>query len=240
MKILAVDTASRAGNTAVLENGEVLAELQVTSSETHARRLMSGIDTVLRMAHTRVSELDAFAVTTGPGSFTGLRIGISAVKALGFATGKPITAVSTMDALAYQFPLFSDLICPLLDARKGEVYTALYKCGENMNFRKVVADSVVDPRQWFAQIEDCCLFVGEGAVLYRELITEIVGQRARFAPPFLNSIRSSVVGHVGMKQVEQGNIVDVRALVPYYIRRSDAETSLEKRRKRAAQVDNSN
>jgi len=230
MKILAVDTSSRTGSVAVLENEAVLAEIQVTSTETHAKRLMSAIDSALRMAGIGVSECDGFAVTTGPGSFTGLRIGISAVKGLGFATAKPVTAVSTLDALAYQFPTVADLICPLLDARKGEVYTAIYKCGSYMDWDKVTPDSAVDPRQWLMQIEGSCLFVGDGASLYRNLIKQIVGQKARFAPPYLNTVRASVVAYIGMKQIERGQVVDVGSLVPHYIRKSDAEIKLGKRK----------
>ncbi|NVM56803.1 MAG: tRNA (adenosine(37)-N6)-threonylcarbamoyltransferase complex dimerization subunit type 1 TsaB [Desulfobacterales bacterium] len=228
MKILAVDTASRTGSVAVLGDEAILAEMQVTSEETHAKRLMSAIDSTLRMAGTGISECDGFAVTTGPGSFTGLRIGISAVKGLGFATGKPVTAVSTLDALAYQFPSFPDLICPLLDARKGEVYSALYKCGHYMEWEKVTPDCAIDPREWLTQIEGFCLFVGDGATLYSGLIKEIVGQQARFAPPYLNTVRASVVAYIGMKQIERGQVVDVALLVPHYIRKSDAEIKVEK------------
>ncbi|NVM22763.1 MAG: tRNA (adenosine(37)-N6)-threonylcarbamoyltransferase complex dimerization subunit type 1 TsaB [Desulfobacterales bacterium] len=230
MKILAVDTSSRTGSVAVLEDEAVLAEIQVTSTQTHAKRLMPAIDSALRMAGTHVSECDGFAVTTGPGSFTGLRIGISAVKGLAFATAKPVTAVSTLEALAYQFPTVADLICPLLDARKGEVYTALYRCDHYMHWEKVAPDSAVDPRPWLMQIDHPCLFVGNGVDLYRNLIKEIAGRQARFAPPYLNTVRASVAAYIGAKQIKRGQVADVGSLVPHYIRKSDAETKIEKRK----------
>jgi tRNA threonylcarbamoyladenosine biosynthesis protein TsaB len=227
MRILAVDTATRTGSVAVLEDDTLVAEVQVTSSETHAKRLMSVVDCTLHMAGIKMGALDGFAVTTGPGSFTGLRIGISAIKGFSFATGRPVTGVSTLDALAYQFPWCRLLICPLLDARKAQVYTALYRGGRDGDWEKVVSDRVVNPRQWLMRIEGLCLFVGDGARLYKNLIKDILGSRARFVEPYLNTLRASVVAHVGLKQIKEGQIVNVARLAPYYIRKSDAEIKLE-------------
>lgn len=226
MKILAVDTSTRTGSAAVLEDDTMVAELQVSSSETHAKRLMTVIDATLHLAGLGLEALDAFAVTIGPGSFTGLRIGISAVKGLAFATGKPVTGVSTLDALAYQFPWFPDLVCPLLDARKGEVYTALYRCGAREALEKVSSDCAVRPKEWLAGIQGVCLFVGDGAVAYKETIEDILGQRARFAPFYLHAPRASVVGALGLEQIKRAETADVSELVPLYIRKSDAEIKL--------------
>ncbi len=227
MRILGVDTATRTGSVAVLEDDTVVVEVQVTSSETHAKRLMSTVDATLRMAGMEVGDLDGFAVTTGPGSFTGLRIGISAVKGFSFATGRPVTGVSTLDALAYQFPWCPCLICPFMDARKAQVYTALYRGKGDGDWEKVVSDRVVNPRQWLMQIEGLCLFVGDGALLYKDQIKDILGPRARFAAPYLNTLRASVVAHMGLKQIREGRTVKVAQLVPYYIRKSEAEIKLE-------------
>ncbi len=210
-----------------MRGDEVVAAVEVTNKNTHAGRLMSAIDATLGLADMDVRECDGFAVTTGPGSFTGLRIGVSSVKGLAFATQKPVTGISTLDVLAYQFPWFPDLICPMLDARKGEVYTALYKCGQDGELVKAVPDCAVEPEQWLAQIKDPCLFVGDGSVLYREVIEQRLGDRVRFAPPYLNGPRASVAAHIGMKRIKRGEVVDVAALAPNYIRKSDAEIKLE-------------
>ncbi len=228
MRILAVDTSTPTGGIAVLTGDMLVAEVLVTSQKTHARRLMSAIDSTLRLAETDLAECDGLAVTIGPGSFTGLRIGISAVKGLGFATGKPVTGVSTLDVLAHQFPWFPDLICPMLDAKKEEVYTAIYRCHHNANWQKVVSDCAVNPKQWLSQIRGPCLFVGNGAVMYKNMIEETLGPQARFVPPHLNTLRASVVAQIGMKQIERGETVDVALLAPNYIRKSDAEIKLEK------------
>ena len=223
MKILGVDTSTRAGSVALLEGDTVLAEVSVNSARTHAKRLMSAVDATLEMAGLTITECDGFAVTTGPGSFTGLRIGISTVKGLGFATKKPVAAVSTLDALVYQFLSFPHLICPLLDARKGQIYTALYECAGYAKWRKVIEDCAVEPSQWLTRIERLCLFVGDGAAVYGELIRETLGSLAHFAPPYIDEVRASVVAYIGMDQILHGQIANIAHLVPHYIRKSDAE-----------------
>jgi tRNA threonylcarbamoyladenosine biosynthesis protein TsaB len=228
MKVLAVDTSTQAGSVAVLEDDTLLAEVAVTSSQTHAKRLMPGIDACLEMAGLGVADCDAFAVTTGPGSFTGLRIGISTVKGLGFATKKPVAGVSTLDALAYQFPSFPHLVCPMLDARKGQIYTGLYESMDHMSWKRVIEDCVVEPKEWLKQIQRMCLFVGDGTHAYGEIIRQTLGIVAQFAPPYLNRVRASVVAYIGMKQILDGEAADVSTLVPYYIRASDAEIKLKK------------
>jgi tRNA threonylcarbamoyladenosine biosynthesis protein TsaB len=227
MRILAVDTSTQTGSVAVLEADTLLAEVAVTSKETHGKRLMPAIDDTLKMAGLTIEDCEGFAVTIGPGSFTGLRIGVSTVKGLGFATKKPVTGVSTLDALAYQFPLFPDTVCPVLDARKGQIYAALYACVGHMKWKRESEASAAEPRQWLKKIQRTCLFVGDGALIYRELIRENLGSLALFAPPYLNRVRASVVAYIGMQQILDDEIVDVGNLVPHYIRRSDAEIKRE-------------
>jgi len=231
MKILAVDTSTRAESVAILEDEIVLAEVYTTSEQTHAKRLMSSIDTTLCMAGIGPEACDAFAVTIGPGSFTGLRIGISTVKGLVFATGKPVAGVSSLDVLAHQFPQCRHLVCPVLDARKGQVYTALYECGDDMRLTKLVDDCAIEPEKWLKQIEQPCLFVGDGIAEYGDLIKEALGERALFAPSYLNTVRASAVAAAGMKQIVERRDVDVAVLEPYYIRKSDAEIKMEDRSK---------
>ena len=230
MKVLGVDTSIRTGSVALLEGDTVLAEVAATSAQTHAKRLMSAIDVTLEIAGLTIAECDGFAVTTGPGSFTGLRIGISTVKGLGFATKKPVTGVSTLEALVYQFPSFPHLVCPVLDARKGQIYTALYECASYMKWTRITEGCAAEPRQWLNQIQHVCLFVGDGANVYGALIKETLGSLAQFAPPYLNRVRGSVVAYIGMKQILDGQIADVARLVPHYIRKSDAEIKLKKGR----------
>jgi len=223
MVLLAVDTSTWTGGIAVLKDDTVIAEIQVTTAKTHAKRLMVVIDCALKMADMDLKAVDAFAVTIGPGSFTGLRIGVSAVKGLAFAMGCSVTGVSTLDVLVSQFPWYPDLICPMLDARRGQIYTALYSWDPGGRWRKVAKDCAVDPETWLSRIVRPCLFVGDGSVVYQHMIEKRVGPLARFVPPYLNGIRASVVAHVGAEQIGKGNTVDVASLAPNYIRKSEAE-----------------
>lgn len=224
MKVLGIDTSSQTGSIAVVDGDTLLAERALTSGHTHAKRLMSAVDWALGMAGLSTDELDGFAVTTGPGSFTGLRIGISTIKGLAFAARKPVAGVSTLESLVHQFPMFPHLICPILDARKGEVYTALYRSEGHMKWKQLAEDCVAAPGRWVERIAELCLFVGDGLCAYGGLIREALGGLALFAPPYLNVVRASIVAHIGIKEIRGGNAVDVSRLAPHYIRRSDAET----------------
>jgi tRNA threonylcarbamoyladenosine biosynthesis protein TsaB len=230
MNLLAVDTSTSTGGVAVVENDTVVAAIQVTSKKTHAKRVMAAIDTALHLAVMDVGQLDGYVVTVGPGSFTGLRIGISAVKGLGFATGKPAAGVSTLEVLAYPFAWFPHLVCPMLDARKEQVYSALYRWGGNGQWERIAPECVVDPALWLDAIDRPCLFVGDGAMLYRRLIEDKLGSGAMFVPPCLNTLQVAVVAEIGLREFEKGNSVDAAHLAPRYIRSSDAEINLEKGR----------
>ncbi len=223
MKILAVDTATSACSAAVADAGAgILAEMTVDIGQTHSKYLMGLIDTVLTIAGLGISDIDGFAVTRGPGSFTGLRIGISTVKGLAAASGKPLAGVSTSDALAFQFPFADSLICTLIDARKKEVYASRYRFEEGI-LKKEIQDQVVSLDKAVADIAEPCLFAGNGALLYQKQIIDIIGKNARFAPPCLNIVRAGTVAHLGMQRLEKGDSDDAALFSPRYIRKSDAE-----------------
>ena len=223
MKVFGIDTAVETGSVAIVEDDVLIAEVLLTSRQTHARRLMKAIDTVLSMTASHLSDFDGFAVSVGPGSFTGLRIGISTVKGLAFSVGKPIAAVITLDALALQFPYARILICPMLNARKRAVYTALYRAGKDGAVARVSDYAVISPLDWLPRITEPCLFVGDGIAEYGSLIKQKMGLLAYFAPPFLNTIRASVIAATGMEHLKNEETDDPGTLVPFYIRPSDAE-----------------
>lgn len=227
MIVLAVDTSTWTGGVAVLKGDTVAAEIHVSTRKTHAKRLMYVIDSALKMAEMELDAVEAFAVTIGPGSFTGLRIGVSAVKGLAFATGRPVTGVSTLDVLVSQFPWYPNAVCPMLDARKGQIYTALYEWGPDGHWCKVLQDCAIDPGVWIGRIDRPCLFVGDGSVIYHDVIDRGMGSLAQFAPACLQGIRASVVARVGVDQIRKGNAVDVTLLAPNYVRKSDAEIKLD-------------
>jgi tRNA threonylcarbamoyladenosine biosynthesis protein TsaB len=223
MKILAVDTAADSCSVAVADSGYgILAEMTVDIRQTHSKHLMQMIITVLGMTGLRISDIDGFAVTRGPGSFTGLRIGISTVKGLAAGSGKPLTGVSSPDALAFQFPFADCLICTMTDARKKEVYCSRYRF-ENGRLKKEKEDQVLSPDKAVADIAEPCLFAGNGALIYQKQIAEILCKNARFAPPCLNIVRAGIVAQLGMQRLEKGDSDDVALFRPCYLRKSDAE-----------------
>ena len=226
MRVLAVDTASRVCSVAVVENQGLLAELTVNHGHTHSTHLMPMIDLLLSQCRLSVHDLDGFAVTIGPGSFTGLRIGLSTIKGLAFATGKPACGVSALEVLAWQFPCAGRPICPMLDARKGEVYAAGYTYRNGAPV-EVWPAAAVPPEDAVAGISagiaGDCLFVGNGARLYQDKIAGLLGRRAAFAPAGQDDIRAATVGKLGTGRLSQGQFSPLDQLNPWYIRPSDAE-----------------
>ncbi|MCK5783063.1 MAG: tRNA (adenosine(37)-N6)-threonylcarbamoyltransferase complex dimerization subunit type 1 TsaB [Desulfobacterales bacterium] len=222
MKILAVDTATRSCSVAIVENSTLLAELTLANGRTHSTHLMGMVESAVKMSGLTVSDIDGFAVARGPGSFTGLRIGISAVKGFAAATGKPLVGVSTLDALAFQFPFSSYLVCPLLDARRREVYYSQYRF-EDGELKKVTGERILAPGITPFGIKEKCMFVGDGALVYKKVIVDEMGGLAHFAASCQNTIRAAAVAHLALKRFCNNDTDDVAGFQPTYIRKSDAE-----------------
>ncbi len=222
MIVLAVDTASKSSSVAILDGQSLVAETTLVRSETHSRHLMDMIDGVMRLAAIRPAQMDFFSVTVGPGSFTGLRIGISAIKGLAVACAKPVVGISTLDALAEPFSNGNGIICPMLDARRGEVYFSRYRVqGGRLN--KEIDEQALPPSAVLAGIHDPCLFIGDGAQAYRREIIAALGDRAAFGTSDQNTVRAAVVGLLAIRRFEQDSVSDPARLIPSYIRKSDAE-----------------
>ena len=222
MKIIAVDTATTSCSAAIVDDGLVSAELTTVNNQTHSKHLMNMIDTVCGMSGAKIADMDGFAVTIGPGSFTGLRIGISTIKGLAWSLNKPVVGVSSLDALAWQCAPGKYLVCVLLDARKHEVYSCRYR-NHDGELNKVGAEQVVAPVEAINDISEPCLFVGNGAVLYKEEIVAKLGALAHFAGWNQDNIRASSVAGISLSRFIHQETDDVALLVPQYIRKSDAE-----------------
>jgi tRNA threonylcarbamoyladenosine biosynthesis protein TsaB len=225
MKILAVDTATRSCSVAVVEEGYLLAEMTTARQQTHSKHLMEMINRVMELSDLTLSELDGFAVTRGPGTFTGLRIGISSVKGLATASGKPVVGISSLESLAVQASFFPNLICPLIDARRGEVYFSRYRF-QHGQLKKEADEKVFPPEKAVFDLNETCLFIGDGALLYQKMISNKMGKFAFFASSFQNIIRASTVASLSINRFKKGDTDDVGQFVPHYIRRSDAELNL--------------
>ena len=225
MKLLAVDTSTRACSVAVVDQDRLACEITTGPTGTHSTHLMRLIRTALELAETELHGLDGLAVCVGPGSFTGLRIGVSTVKGLAFATAKPVAGVSSLEALAQPCLPWPHLICAMLDARKGEVYAARYRArdGRLEHEGREVVLSIEDALDG---IDEACLFVGDGARRYREPIGSKLGPLALFPAPSQDIIRASTVAALAQRQFAWQENEDLDRLVPRYIRQSDAELTI--------------
>jgi len=224
MRVLGVDTATTGGGIGIIDDEKVLAEYAFDAGDAPSARLIPAIKTVLDQARLDLAALDAIAVSLGPGSFTGVRVGLSAVKGLSLAGGMAVVGIPTLDALASQLHPTPSLICPLIDARKGEVYAALYKQREGGGLERLTPYQVLSPAALLSQLTShATVFVGDGVEVYGDFIKGHLGERALFAPPELRFLKGQTVATLGRKRIKQGEQDDVASLVPLYVRPSEAE-----------------
>jgi len=215
MRVLAVETSTLAGGVALLEGDRLLGEYRLDVRVTHSERLMVAVDRVLGDAGWPSEALQGLAVAVGPGSFTGLRIGLSTVKGLALALSIPIAAVPTLDALAASLPYAVMPVCPVLDARKGEVYASLYRWRDGA-MRREWDYLALSPAALAARFEERVILVGDGIGHVRSPLAE-----AAPAPTRLPS--AAWVGHLGQSRLARGETVTPASLVPLYLRPSEAE-----------------
>ena len=220
MKLLTVDTSGPVCGVAVQENERVLCEFTVQNRNTHSASLMPMVEQCLKGAGTSLSDLDALAVVVGPGSFTGVRIGVATVKGLCHGSGKPCIPVDALEAIAAGCgPLSGELVCPLQDARAGQVYGACFADGE-----RKMEDCARKLEDFLSGAETLTrgklLFAGDGADVHWKRIQEILGDRAALAPAPFRYLRPSAAGMLAM---EKGVPVDYRSLKEFYLRPPNAE-----------------
>lgn len=228
MRILAIDSSGLVATVAVLENDVLLAEYTTNYKITHSQTLLPMLDAIKNMIDLDLNTLDAIAVVKGPGSFTGLRIGSATAKGLAFALDKPIVEVSTLQGLAYNLCTSSKLICPIMDARRSQVYTGVYAfdTGEIGDIRIVMdqaAISISELMEKLDQIGQPVIFLGDGVPVFRSYIEEHLHVDFSFAPPHMNRQRAGAVAALGAKMFEKGICVNARDHEPEYLRLSQAE-----------------
>jgi tRNA threonylcarbamoyladenosine biosynthesis protein TsaB len=215
MRVLAVETSTRAGGVALLDNERLVAEYLLDVSVTHSERLLAAIDHVIADAGWAAADLQGLAVAAGPGSFTGLRVGISTVKGLALALGVPVAAVPTLDAMAAAMPWASLPVCPVLQARRNEVYGALYRWdGESV--RRESAYLAVSPDELAARLSEPTIVLGDAADAIRS-------PHARRVPPPRRVPSPACVAILGRARLLLGETVSAAGLAPFYLRPSEAE-----------------
>ncbi|NPV82801.1 MAG: tRNA (adenosine(37)-N6)-threonylcarbamoyltransferase complex dimerization subunit type 1 TsaB [Candidatus Aminicenantes bacterium] len=223
MLLLAVDTTTRFGSVAVVGNGEVLSEVNYVSPSSHSRQVFRAVDEALRVAGLKFDGLEGLAVAAGPGSFTGIRIGLSLVKALALASGRPLAAVSALESLALKLLAPGvGLMVPMIDARKGEVFAGAYR-PDGVGFKELVPAGAYLPADFLDRLPSAgpATFIGTGARLYRSMIEDRLGTRAIFSSRSLHI--AAEVGLIGEKLLAGGRGLSPAALQPIYYRQSQAE-----------------
>jgi tRNA threonylcarbamoyladenosine biosynthesis protein TsaB len=228
-----VETSTLTGAAALLEGDTVVGECRLNVAVTHSERLLPAVDHLLRAAGRTLADVDALAVALGPGSFTGLRIGVSTMKSLAFATGKPLVGVPTLDALAWTLPFAGHPVCPILDAKKGEVYAALYRT-DGGRLERLWEDRAIAPERLAAalaeEVPGPVVFLGDGVAPFAPLLRRLLGDDARLVPPANRLPSAATVAELGQAALERGERADPAALLPRYLRRSEAELGRERHR----------
>ncbi|MEW6501238.1 MAG: tRNA (adenosine(37)-N6)-threonylcarbamoyltransferase complex dimerization subunit type 1 TsaB [Thermodesulfobacteriota bacterium] len=223
--LLAIETSGTMGSVALVTPERSLAELIVEASQSHAQQLLPAIDRLLRETDTGWQRIDAIAVSLGPGSFTGLRIGLSTAKGLSLAAGKPLIGVPSLDGLASQGKGQGLPVCALVDARKKEVYAAFYRENEAGEMVRQSDYLALTPVALAERITEPAFLLGSGAELYRDLLAEQLGAKARFADPARFFARAASVGQLAIAKFQNQDFLAPTA-GPLYVRASDAELQL--------------
>ncbi len=245
MKILGLDSSGLVAGVAVAEDGVLLAEYNVNYKKTHSQTLLPMLEEVKNMLGLELDSIDAIAVASGPGSFTGLRIGSATAKGLGLALCKPLVEVPTLEGLAYNLCGVSDWVCPLIDARRSQVYTGIYEfvpagerelqtgCAEPQ-IRTVEPQCAVDISVIIERINRLAaeqprrgvILLGDGVPVYRSVLEERIEGRFSFAPAGSNRQRAGSIAALGAVYFCQGRTVSAAEHRPEYLRRSQAEREL--------------
>lgn len=225
MKILAIDSSGLVASIAIIEEDTMVAEYTMNYKKTHSQTLLPMLEQAAEMIELDNSTLDAIAVAAGPGSFTGLRIGSATAKGLGLALDIPIIPVPTTDALAYNLYGTDKLICPIMDARRNQVYTGIYECSTQglITIQEQCAVMIDSVAKRLNKLGREVIFLGDGVPVFREQLMKVMQVPYTFAPAHLNRQRAGAVGCLGIELYKQGKYESADAHQPVYLRLSQAE-----------------
>ncbi len=222
MLVMGIDTSTTQGGVALLSGQGVICEYTLNIKATYSERLLPLIDRALQDAGITLGQVDGFAVAVGPGSFTGLRIGLSTAKGLVVVGGQPLVGVSTLEAMAWTLPFCTHPVCPILDARKGEIYCALFR-HEGDRLIRLMDDAAIAPDRLLSRIQQPTVFLGDGLVVYEGLVQSQLKELALFSPLAGRGGRAAAVADLGRRRLLRGDRDDLVQLAPQYLRPSEAE-----------------
>ncbi|SHI39739.1 tRNA (adenosine(37)-N6)-threonylcarbamoyltransferase complex dimerization subunit type 1 TsaB [Lutispora thermophila] len=232
MRILAIDTSTAAASSAIMEDGRLLCEFTINDGRKHSEKMMNIINIALENSGMDISQIDAFACSIGPGSFTGLRLGAAAVKGLGQALNKPLIAVPTLEALAFNLFPYNGLICPMLDAQRKMVYSSLYKIEDNKllkleDYRAIDIDKLINR---LMEYEEKIVVLGDGVPIFGQKMKDVLPNVVEASPATLYP-RASSVAVLAEELYKEGKTINYNELELYYIRKSQAEVEYDKKEK---------
>lgn len=229
MKILALDSSGLVASVAVLEDEILIGEYTINYKKTHSQTLLPMLDQIKKEVELDLDTIDYIAVAGGPGSFTGLRIGSATAKGLGLALGKDIVSVPTVDALAYNFCGTDKLVCPLMDARRNQVYTGIYSF-EKGEMKVKLAQCAISVEEMIEQVNHLAevekkevVYLGDGVPVYREKLMEMTKAEYQFAPAHMNRQKAGAVASLAQVYAKEGRIQTAMEHEPIYLRLSQAE-----------------
>lgn len=229
IKILAIDSSGLVATVAIVSGNELIAEYTINYKKTHSQTLLPMLDEIKRMVELDLHSIDAIAVAAGPGSFTGLRIGSATAKGLGLALNKPIVPVPTVDGLAFNLYGTEKIVCPIMDARRNQVYTGIYKFEREgghyalKTIKKQCAVSIEEIMEALNEIGEEVIFLGDGVPVFKDFLAEKMQVPYSFAPAHMNRQRAACVGVLGMEYFRQGKVQSAAEHEPEYLRMSQAE-----------------
>lgn len=224
MRILALDSSGLVASVAILEEEQIIAEYTLNYKKTHSQTLLPMLDEIVKMTEFRLDEIDAIAVAGGPGSFTGLRIGSATAKGLGLALGKPLIHIPTVDGMAYNLYGNTGLICPIMDARRNQVYTGLYRFEKEFHVEEAqMAISVQELIDKLNAKGEKVTFLGDGVPVYREALENGLQVEFCFAPAHVNRQSATALGTLAFEYMKAGKMESAREHQPDYLRLSQAE-----------------
>lgn len=225
MKLLALDSSGLVASVAIVTEDTMLAEYTLNFKKTHSQTLLPMLEEVVKMVELDLSQVDAIAVTAGPGSFTGLRIGSATAKGLGLALEKPIVAIPTLEGLAYNLCGTDKLVCPMMDARRNQVYTGLYEFAGN-ELKIVLEQTAVAVNEILEEINRLgkeVIFLGDGTAVYKDIIDDMIKVPYTFAPVHMNRQRAGAIGALGLRYFQRNQTQTAAEHEPVYLRLSQAE-----------------
>lgn len=227
MKILAIDTATKAASAAIVASDGIVGEIGLNIGKTHSQKFLPGVEQLLALCDMTLADMDGFAVTIGPGSFTGVRIGLATAKAWGYGLDKPIVGINTLDALAGNGDC--KYICPILDARRNEFYCALYESGKRIwDYQALSPMQLAENLQ---AVDGVIEFVGDAVPSYLAFFAERLREKAYFPNSSQQVFMAASLGEIALQKLEQGDVSTAFTIQPFYLRASEAELKMQEKLK---------